>query len=137
VTLEFIAKLLLGFRDEMRKTMDAKRFERATGRRAVLDNLTRCDCTHVSESGVSTRGRTLALIAALVTLISAGPADACHRFSIWHFPWPQRCSAPKPVEAKAPAPDGAIPLPDLTPITGETPNDETRARLMRAKGFDR
>jgi hypothetical protein len=56
---------------------------------------------------------------------------------VWHFPWPQHCSAPKPGEAKATTLDGAIPLPDLTPITGATPDDETRTRLiMRAKGFD-
>jgi hypothetical protein len=138
MTLEFITKQLLGFRDDMPKTIYAKRFERATRRRPILDNLKRCNCRHVGEPGAFTRGRTLALIAALVALIAAGPAYACRRFSIWHFPWPQRCSAPKPVEAKAPAPDGAIPLPDLTPITGETPDDETRPRLiMRAKGLDR
>jgi hypothetical protein len=79
----------------------------------------------------------IALSAALIALSAAEPALACHRFSVWHFPWPQRCSTSKPVEAKATAPDGAIPLPDLSPITGATPDDETRARLiMRAKGFN-
>jgi hypothetical protein len=79
----------------------------------------------------------LVVAAALVAVLAARPASACHKFSVWHFPWPQRCSAPKAVEAKTTTPDGTIPLPDLTPITGETPDDETRARLiMRAKSFD-
>jgi hypothetical protein len=81
--------------------------------------------------------RMVAFIAALVAILASEPASACRKFSIWRFPYPQRCSTPKPVEAKVTAPDGAIPLPDLTPITGKTPDGEMRARLVkRAKSFD-
>lgn len=36
-----------------------------------------------------------AAIAALTLMLAAEPASACHRFSRWYYPWPQRCSAPR------------------------------------------
>jgi hypothetical protein len=48
-----------------------------------------------------------ALPAAILLLFST-PAEACHRFHYWAYPFPQRCPS-------------AGPLPDLTEITwGET-----------------
>lgn len=35
--------------------------------------------------------RTTSLAAVVVALSSVSSAASCHRFSIWHFPWPQRC----------------------------------------------
>ena len=32
------------------------------------------------------------LVLALV-LVASQPADACHRFARWKYPWPQRCGA--------------------------------------------
>jgi hypothetical protein len=33
----------------------------------------------------------LMLTAALLIAIGASPAEACHRFSVWKYPWPQQC----------------------------------------------
>jgi hypothetical protein len=79
------------------------------------------------------------LVIAALLIAAADPALACHRFSVWHFPWPQRCSVvaePRPAQPKASTSDD-MPLPDLSPITGEEPDEQTRARLiMRARAFD-
>ena len=67
---------------------------------------------------------TLALAAALASI---EPADACHRFHTWRYPYPQRCRAPGPVRlaedrswtveiTKAPSPS-----PAPTPATPPTP----------------
>jgi hypothetical protein len=57
----------------------------------------------------------LALVLALLTT----PAAACHRFSVWKYPYPQRCSfhvgqieAPPP-PVKPPEQSVDIPLPTL------------------------
>ena len=38
------------------------------------------------------------MIRALATVLLIGatlqPAQACHKFTRWNFPWPQRCGAP-------------------------------------------
>ena len=34
-----------------------------------------------------------ALTMILLVGATAQPAQACHRFTRWHFPWPQRCGA--------------------------------------------
>lgn len=39
-------------------------------------------------------------LAALALLALTQPAEACHRFARWNYPWPQRCAgshAPAPV----------------------------------------
>lgn len=54
----------------------------------------------------------------------ATPAEACHRYSVWRFPWPQHCviraaqtKAPDPppvqLDPSAPEADNDIPLPSL------------------------
>jgi len=38
------------------------------------------------------RASIITIIAVVVVgLVSASEANACHRFSIWRYPWPQRC----------------------------------------------
>jgi hypothetical protein len=46
---------------------------------------------------------------AVVTLAvsDVSSATACHHFSIWHFPWPQRC--PTETEANPPTPSPTPP----------------------------
>jgi hypothetical protein len=46
--------------------------------------------------------RTIAL--ALALTLAAQPAFACHRYSVWHYPSPQRCPLPhSPALWRAPA----------------------------------
>jgi hypothetical protein len=78
----------------------------------------------------------------LAVLLSASPAVACHRFSRWAYPWPQRCAVARvqlPVSAPAPpvkpdAPtDNDIPLPSLDRM--EFPPDPPSELLDRLKGI--
>lgn len=79
-------------------------------------------------------------------LFNAPPAAACHRFSRWHYPWPQPCGlsthAPRYV-VSAPEPvfppirpdfmdDDEIPLPALSAadVRGCEADDLTRGRLL-------
>jgi hypothetical protein len=63
-----------------------------------------------------------AALAAATILISDGPSTAaCHHFSVWHFPWPQRCTT----ESKGnfihePNPPTSVPAPPPKP----TPDEE-------------
>jgi hypothetical protein len=71
----------------------------------------------------------------LLTLATVTPALACRHYSIWSFPWPQRCSVSTPVHAApvtltSPIRDTDMPLPDLTPVDGGGPDENTRARLL-------
>jgi hypothetical protein len=72
---------------------------------------------------------------ALLTLATVAPASACRHYSIWGFPWAQRCSCSTPARA-APVPptspvrDADIPLPDLTPVDGGEADEGTRGRLL-------
>jgi hypothetical protein len=73
------------------------------------------------------------VVAPLLLLTLGQPASACHRFSRWAYPWPQRCNVsevlPKASANKVPEPQ--IPLPDLTPIDeGQEADETTRARLL-------
>lgn len=82
------------------------------------------------------RGRA-ALLAAIIGLSS--PAFAgCHKYSIWKFPWPQRCP---PAERRliagdiVPLPpvldrDPEIPLPSLDGIDWGSCPEDMRARLL-------
>lgn len=77
----------------------------------------------------------------LWSIFSAPPANAaCHKFSVWKYPWPQRCKvtalAPPTIRSRAriavvlPAPR-EIPLPSLIDIEwGHAPDDELRGRLL-------
>jgi len=62
-----------------------------------------------------------AVLAAILLLFST-PAEACHRFHYWAYPFAQRCPSVGPEPQAVPVPAAIeIPLPDLTEITwGET-----------------
>lgn len=73
-----------------------------------------------------------------IAILAAQPAEACHRFHIWKYPWRQTCR----VTALAPTGirslqkievvpvEREIPLPSLTDIDwGTSPDDELRGRL--------
>jgi hypothetical protein len=73
------------------------------------------------------------VVASLLLLTLVEPAPACHRFSRWNYPWPQRCSvrpvSPAAAVDKLPRPE--FPLPDLTPIgKGGEADEDMRARLL-------
>jgi hypothetical protein len=73
------------------------------------------------------------VVAPLLLLTLVEPASACHRFSRWRYPWPQRCNVVVVLPPSAPetVPQPEIPLPDLTPIgKGEEADEATRARLL-------
>lgn len=87
----------------------------------------------------------IALMAAMaaIGLVLATPAEACHRFSVWRYPYPQRCSfrvaqteAPTPPTRSPvlpePEPDADIPLPSLENM--EFPPDATGEAGERLKG---
>jgi hypothetical protein len=64
---------------------------------------------------------------AVVTLaVSDVPATAaCHHFSVWRFPWPQRCET----ETKGHfIHEASPPIPSLTPPTKPTQDDEEAQR---------
>ena len=86
--------------------------------------------------------RALLLVLALLAPASAEAAAACHRYSVWHYPTPQRCGAQiranlrKPVSREKAAiqlPTAApkISLPRLTrnDCKGGEADELTRARL--------
>lgn len=78
-----------------------------------------------------------AVTAALLIALWPLPAHACHLYSVWHYPFRQRCPAPPaphPRPHRPPSP-ASIPLPALAGIDwGQPPDDETLGRLMlRAK----
>ena len=81
-----------------------------------------------------------AVMLAFVLWAIFSPAFACHKFSVWKYPWPQSCRvtalAPPMIRSRArlelvlPAPREIL-LPSLTDIDwGHGPDDELRARLM-------
>lgn len=78
--------------------------------------------------------KAIGLALALIVAGGASPAEACHRFSVWKYPWPQQCAAAVPnfpilsrISGKRPSP---IPLPALEPIDwGQPADDEARARI--------
>jgi hypothetical protein len=83
----------------------------------------------------------LKLTFALVLL--ATPADACHRFSVWRYPYPQRCGlrvvqleappAPAPEPKPPEPPEADIPLPSLENMV--FPPDTTDEAGQRLKGI--
>ena len=51
---------------------------------------------------------------ALILIATVTPADACHRFAIWKYPFPQRCSVAKaPVYPLPPIKAPDMPLPNV------------------------
>jgi hypothetical protein len=83
--------------------------------------------------------RTL-LAAALLVAFGADPAQACHRFSVWKYPQPQRCKVTHvALQAVSPADLRHLPAPapwivDESHSPGLTPDDEdaARARALEA-----
>lgn len=65
------------------------------------------------------------------------PASACHRFSIWLYPVPQRCAvAPeKPAAPAAVPPTRDIPLPPLEWADPPDPPGWGQDQLDRLKGI--
>lgn len=85
------------------------------------------------------RARQQLILSAIAVLI-ATPAQACHRFSVWKYPYAQRCAVVAQVtETKPPVPPEK-PLPAftvskydtiiLTPVPGRT-DEEGRADAIR------
>ena len=85
-----------------------------------------------------------ALSLALAIALLPAPAEACHRFSVWKYPWRQSCGfIPIPkigIDKRSPlrvarnlAPTTSwpeIPLPALEPIDwGQEADDEARGRI--------
>jgi hypothetical protein len=85
-----------------------------------------------------------AVVIAAGLLLIASPASACHRFSRWSYPWPQRCSAApaqrpplvrvaaREIEPPKPAPGPAEPIPSLP-----APSNEDLAAEERAQAIER
>lgn len=86
----------------------------------------------------------LAMLAVIILLAFMSYASACHRFSVWKYPFPQRCSV-RPVSYIAPpapdkdrswfvdiAPEPDIPLPSLEGM--EFPPDCLAGWCERLKG---
>jgi hypothetical protein len=73
---------------------------------------------------------------AVLMLATVAPASACRHYSIWGFPWAQRCSVSTPIRALSVTPtppvrDTDMPLPSLTPVVwGDAPDEDTRGRLL-------
>ena len=84
---------------------------------------------------------------ALVFVLSAEPALACHRYHSWSYPWPQSCRvahvapvhhrawvvnvAPTP-PAPPPAPAPVVEAPAVNPEVIETLNEELRWRAANS-----
>ncbi len=89
------------------------------------------------------------LTLALAALLSASPAEACHHYTHWAYPWPQRCGGglerhaafkvipegptAEPVVVKAPEPDMPLPTMDAT-WAAAPPDPETEGRL-KLRGY--
>jgi hypothetical protein len=76
------------------------------------------------------------LVLALALFAAASPpAYACHRFSRWYYPWPQRCSverAPRFIRVSTREVEPAAPRPperETVPIL-DTPADLERAAAI-------
>jgi hypothetical protein len=74
------------------------------------------------------------LLAVMLLLSATESAAACRKFSVWKYPWPQRCPivhgiahAPRPLP---PQRDGDIAIPALDWSGGGEADADTRARLM-------
>jgi hypothetical protein len=94
--------------------------------------------------------RGLLLAAALLAAMTTDAA-ACHRYSTWHYPWPQSCGVLRPMRPMRPiashhvglanimmgrnplqAPKPALPLPSLAraDLDGGEADEAARARLL-------
>ena len=91
------------------------------------------------------------LVFLVLALLAANPAAAkCHLFSVWHYPWPQRCGVARqmvrrPVlhsvaassvpnqeraENKADTPEIALPGLATADLDGGEADEATRARIL-------
>jgi hypothetical protein len=88
------------------------------------------------------RGRSHGFLVGCALLLATRTEAACHKFSVWNYPWPQRCGVQRHVSGlvtqaslevplPAPRPDDAdMPLPDLAGIWDAPADAETRARIL-------
>ena len=84
--------------------------------------------------------------AALGVVVLAAPAGAaCHHYSRWSYPWPQRCGptyrAPDKnwyveVVHPASAPSAAVAADPPQPAISETPDQRTAEQIKEAKEHD-
>ena len=74
------------------------------------------------------------------------PAESCHIYSRWRYPWPQRCGVPVKFVARVPErkapPVKEFPIPDLSNVDwGHAPDEHTvgiiRIRVELEKQRDR
>jgi hypothetical protein len=67
----------------------------------------------------------VALAALLICAFGAQPANACHRFARWYYPWPQQCGGRvnrvMPVAMRVYRPDILLPLPPAKDADAEIP----------------
>ena len=73
----------------------------------------------------------------IALVLVAQPAQACKKYSIWRYPYPQHCygtahaSAPTPSGiVPLPRPEEEIPLPGLDFVPASEPDDDTRGRIL-------
>jgi len=76
-----------------------------------------------------------------IALLAATPVEA-HCYSVWRYPWPQRCHATKPLHGRNEAPslpkrspfaaEPEMPLPGLAraDLDGGAADEATRGRLL-------
>jgi hypothetical protein len=64
---------------------------------------------------------------AILTLRLIQPAEACHRFHVWNYPYPQRCDTLRQITPPArpviQATDDSVPLPPVESFDPRTPED--------------
>jgi hypothetical protein len=81
-----------------------------------------------------------AVVIAAALLLIASPASACHRFSRWSYPWPQRCGvAPGqgPRIARVVAGEVEPPKSEPAPAPLPAPSKEDLDAKERAQAIER
>ena len=71
------------------------------------------------------RAGLIALATAIPLVVS--PAQACHRFRVWNFPYPQRCSVAR-VQAAPEDRSWFVEIQDTAVVSARTPQQEADQR---------